>query len=240
MPAEPRAAAARRLLIVEDDAALALALRDGFQYQGYAVSVASDGAEGLRLARQLDVDLVILDVMLPRMSGLEVCRELRALRDDVPILMLTARTQEADKVEGLRLGADDYVTKPFSFVELEARVEALLRRVARRVEPDVLRVGDLALDFKRLRATRAGAELELSAREFAILSCLLARRGEAVSREELLQRVWGYERLPFTRTVDMHIAKLRRKIERDPAEPELILTVHGRGYRFEAGRGRKE
>jgi two-component system alkaline phosphatase synthesis response regulator PhoP len=232
MPAEPGAAAARRLLIVEDDAALALALRDGFQYQGYAVSVASDGAEGLRLARQLDVDLVILDVMLPRMSGLEVCRELRALRDDVPILMLTARTQEADKVEGLRLGADDYVTKPFSFVELEARVEALLRRVARRVEPDVLRVGDLALDFRRLRATRGGVELELSAREFAILSCLLVRRGEVVSREELLQRVWGYERLPFTRTVDMHIAKLRRKIERDPAAPELILTVHGRGYRF--------
>jgi DNA-binding response OmpR family regulator len=232
MPAESAEAPARRLLIVEDDAAMALALRDGFQYQGYAVSVAADGAEGLRLARQLDVDLVILDVMLPRMSGLEICQQLRAMRHDVPILMLTARGQESDKVEGLRLGADDYVTKPFSFVELEARVEALLRRVSRRAEPELVRVGELELDFKRLRATRGGAELALSAREFAILACLIARRGEVVSREELLQRVWGYERLPFTRTVDMHIAKLRRKIERDPAAPELIETVHGRGYRF--------
>ena len=146
--------------------------------------------------------------------------------------MLTARSQESDKVQGLRLGADDYVTKPFSFVELVARVQALLRRTRRPQRPEGVRVGDLALDFRRLEATRGGAPLELSAREFAILACLISRRGEVVSREQLLQVVWGYERLPLTRTVDMHIAKLRRKIERDAAAPELIVTVHGTGYRF--------
>jgi two-component system alkaline phosphatase synthesis response regulator PhoP len=232
-PGAEGAAAARRVLIVEDDPAMALALQDGFRFEGYAVLMAADGAEGLRLAQRSEVDLVVLDLMLPRLDGLEVCRQLRAARSEVPILMLTARSQESDKVQGLRLGADDYVTKPFSFGELMARVEALLRRSRRPGEPRSARFGDVEVDFQRLRATRDGVPLELSPREFALLACLIARRGEVVSREQILQVVWGYERLPFTRTVDMHIAKLRRKIEPDPAEPTLIVTVHGAGYRFE-------
>jgi two-component system alkaline phosphatase synthesis response regulator PhoP len=231
-PGAEGAAAARRVLIVEDDPAMALALQDGFRFEGYAVLMAADGAEGLRLAQRSEVDLVVLDLMLPRLDGLEVCRQLRAARSELPILMLTARSQESDKVQGLRLGADDYVTKPFSFGELMARVEALLRRSRRPGAPRSARFGDVEVDFQGLRATRAGAPLELSPREFALLACLIARRGEVVSREQILQVVWGYERLPFTRTVDMHIAKLRRKIEPDPAEPTLIVTVHGAGYRF--------
>jgi len=227
--AEPRRL---RVLVVEDDPAMALALRDGFEFEGHSVLLASDGAEGMRLASQAELDLVVLDVMLPKLSGLEVCRQLRAARSDVPILLLTARTQESEKVEGFRLGADDYVTKPFSFVELMARGEALVRRARRREEPASLHFGDVALDFRRLQATRGGAPLDLSPREFAILAFLAARPGEVVTREQLLQVVWGYERLPTTRTVDMHIAKLRRKIEPDPAEPRYVRTVHGRGYRF--------
>jgi len=216
-----------RVLIVEDDPAMAIALRDGFAYDGHAVLHAADGAEGLRLAAMGEVDLVILDVMLPRLSGLEICRQLRAAGNDVPIIMLTARGQESDKVQGLALGADDYVTKPFSFLELMARVQAVLRRTSRAEAPQTVTFGELTLDFKRLRATRAGASIELSAREFAILACLIARRGEVVSREHLLQTVWGYQSSIITRTVDMHIAKLRRKIG-----PELIVTVQRAGYRF--------
>jgi two-component system alkaline phosphatase synthesis response regulator PhoP len=223
---------APRVLVVEDDPAMALALRDGLASEGYAVTVASDGEEGLGLALRGAVDLVLLDVMLPRMSGLELCRRLRDAGSEVPILMLTARSQEGDKVQGLRLGADDYVTKPFSFVELVARAEALLRRTRRPAEPETVRFGDVEIDFRRLRATRAGAPLDLAPREYAILACLLARRGEVVTREQLLQVAWGYERPPLTRTVDMHVAKLRRKIERDPAAPEWIVTVHRVGYRF--------
>jgi two-component system alkaline phosphatase synthesis response regulator PhoP len=225
---------AARVLVVEDDPAMALALRDGFEFEGHEVVVAADGESGLQLARHTRFDVIILDVMLPRQSGLEICRALRAARDEVPILMLSARGQESDKVQGLDLGADDYVTKPFGFAELSARVQALLRRARRTERPDVVTFGDIALDFRTLRATRGDAPLELSAREFAILGCLLAQRGEVVSREQLLRVAWGYETVPFTRTVDMHIAKLRRKIEPDPAAPSFIVTVPRAGYRFEA------
>ena len=221
-----------KVLIVEDDQAMAVALRDGFEYEGYAVSVANDGDEGLRLARAGGTDLIVLDVMLPRISGLEICQQLRAASDDVPIILLTARSQEADKVQGLRLGADDYLTKPFAFDELVARVEAVLRRTQPRDDAEQLRFGEIAVDFPRLRATRAGAPLDLSPREFAILACLAAHRGEVVTRERLLQEVWGYESRTVTRTVDMHIAKLRRKIEASPDSPEHIVTVHGSGYRL--------
>ena len=221
-----------RVLVVEDDPAMARALRDGFEYEGYAVRVAADGETGLELAREPGLDLIVLDVMLPRMSGLEICQRLRAARDDVPIILLTARSQESDKVQGLRLGADDYVTKPFGFGELVARVEAVLRRAQDHPASELLRFGDVSVDFARLRATRAGEPLDLSPRELAILACLAARRGEVVTREQLLQEVWGYESLPVTRTVDMHIAKLRRKIEPAPNAPEYIVTVHGEGYRF--------
>ena len=221
-----------RVLVVEDDPAMARALRDGFEYEGYTVCVAADGGEGLRLAREAAVDLIVLDVMLPRMSGLEICQQLRSARDHVPIILVTARSQESDKVQGLRLGADDYVTKPFGFDELVARVEAVLRRAGSRPAPDLLRFGDVSVDFGRLRATRAGEPLDLSPREFALLACLAARRGEVVTREQLLHEVWGYEGRPVTRTVDMHVAKLRRKIEPAPNAPQHIVTVHGEGYRF--------
>jgi two-component system response regulator VicR len=236
MPSEESAgtvgAARLRVLIVEDDPAMAVALRDGFESEGCAVFLAADGVAGLTLARATPVDVVILDLMLPKLNGLEVCARLREARADVPIIMLTARGQESDKVQGLSVGADDYVTKPFSFLELLARVHAVRRRAHRPTPSSTYSFGDVTLDFTHLRATRAGNPLELSPREFAILECLIGRRGDVVSREELLQRVWGYERLPFTRTVDMHIAKLRRKIEPTPSAPRYIATIHGIGYRF--------
>jgi two-component system alkaline phosphatase synthesis response regulator PhoP len=221
-----------RVLLVEDDPAMAVALRDGFAYEGCSVEVAADGAAGLQLAQDGSADLIILDLMLPKLSGLELCTQLRAAGNDVPIIMLTARGQEADKLQGLSLGADDYVTKPFSFLELLARARAVLRRTRRPAPLDSYARGDLHLDFRHLRGSRDGQPLDLSPREFAILACLIARRGEVVTREELLHQVWGYRHPPFTRTVDMHIAKLRRKIEPSSGAPELIVTIHGVGYKF--------
>ncbi|MGH7818988.1 MAG: response regulator transcription factor, partial [Candidatus Binatia bacterium] len=212
------------VLVVEDDPAMAVALRDGFHYEGYAVEVAHDGDSALRRASELAPDLIVLDVMLPKMSGLDVCRRLRSLGNTVPIILLTARGQEIDKVQGLKLGADDYVTKPFGFLELMARVEALLRRTRPRPAPEGYAFGDVTVDFRRREASRAGAALELSARELALLEYLIVHRGEVVTREQLLRAVWGYETLPLTRTVDVHVAKLRRKIEPDPVEPSFIVT----------------
>jgi DNA-binding response OmpR family regulator len=223
-----------RVLVVEDDEAMAVALRDGFAYEGYEVSVARDGEAGLALAREQPPDLMILDVMLPRMNGLEVCKLLRGEGSELPIIMLTARGQEIDKVLGLKLGADDYVTKPFSFMELMARVEAVLRRVrpGGRTQQAAQRFGDVTVDLARHEASKGGQALELSPREFRLLGYLLERRGEVVSREELLDAVWGYDSIPFTRTVDTHIAKLRKKIEDDPADPRHIITVHRLGYKL--------
>ena len=223
-----------RVLVVEDDEAMAVALRDGFVYEGYEVTVARDGEAGLALAREQPPDLMILDVMLPRMNGLEVCKLLRGEGSELPIIMLTARGQEIDKVLGLELGADDYVTKPFSFMELMARVEAVLRRVrpGGRTQQAAQRFGDVTVDLARHEASKGGVPLELSPREFRLLGYLLERRGEVVSREELLDAVWGYDSIPFTRTVDTHIAKLRKKIEDDPADPRHIITVHRLGYKL--------
>lgn len=223
----------RRVLIVEDDPAMAVALRDGFAYEGYTVLVAEDGATGLRLASEKDVDLIILDVMLPTLSGFDLCQRLRSAGRNVPVIMVTARGQEVDKVLGLKLGADDYVTKPFSFVELMARVEAVLRRAGKPAEAiESYQFGDVTLDFGKLAAAKGSNPLELSHREFAILQYLIAHRGEVVTREQLLQTVWGYESSPLTRTVDMHVAKLRQKIEDTPGDPRSIITVHGVGYKF--------
>ncbi len=222
-----------RVLIVEDDQAMAVALRDGFEYEGYSVQVARDGAHGLKIASEKEVDLIILDVMLPRMSGFDVCKQLRSEGRDTPIIMLTARGQEIDKVVGLKIGADDYVTKPFSFMELIARVEALMRRAHRQPEaPEEFRFGDVVVNFKRFEVTREGTLLELSAREFNILKYFIERRGEVVTRDQLLDSVWGYGSFPLTRTVDMHIAKLRQKIEEKPHDPRHIVTVHRVGYKF--------
>lgn len=222
-----------RVLIIEDDPTMAVALRDGFQFEGYDVLEASDGVVGLQLASEQQPDLIILDIMLPQLSGLDVCQQLRSQGYSMPIIMLTARGQEEDKVRGLKLGADDYVTKPFSFVELMARVEAVLRRASRPTEKiEHYQFGNITLDFKRVRATKGHAVLDLSPREFDIMRYFIEHRGEVVTRDQLLDAVWGYQNFPFTRTVDMHIAKLRKKIEDTPSDPRYIITVHRIGYKF--------
>ena len=223
-----------RVLIIEDDAAMAVALRDGFRYEGYDVAVANDGVTGLELAREDPPDLLILDVMLPRMNGHDVCRELRQAGSQLPIIMLTARGQEIDKVLGLKLGADDYVTKPFGFLELMARAEALLRRTGPRETADggECRFGDVTVDFDRGQAHKSGEELILTPRELRLLRYFVEHRGRVVTREELLDAVWDYDSPPLTRTVDMHVAKLRKKIEDNPADPRHIVTVHRVGYKF--------
>ena len=194
---------------------------------------ARDGATGLRLAGEKSPDLVILDVMLPRVSGLDVCRQLRGAGNNTPIIMLTARGQEIDKVLGLKTGADDYVTKPFSFLELMARVEAVLRRASKPAEQvESAEFGDVEVNFRTFEATKAGRALELSPREFKMMKYFVEHRGEVVSRDQLLDHVWGYDGLPLTRTVDMHIAKLRQKIEDTPGDPRHIITVHRVGYKF--------
>jgi len=223
----------RKVLVVEDDDAMAVALRDGFQFEGYEVTLARDGLEGLRHAERSDPDLMVLDVMLPKLSGFDVCKRVRGNGGKVPIIMLTARGQEIDKVMGLRLGADDYVTKPFSFMELLARVEAVLRRAdGGGTGPGCYSFGEVTVDFGRHEATRGGERLELSPREFDLLAYFVRRRGEVVSRDQLLDAVWGYTAIPFTRTVDTHIAKLRKKIEAVPGNPRHLLTVHRMGYKF--------
>jgi DNA-binding response OmpR family regulator len=223
----------RKVLIVEDDQAMAVALRDGFSYEGFAVEVARDGQTGLRMASRKGLDLVILDVMLPQVSGLDICKQLRSEGNSTPIIMLTARGQEIDKVLGLKTGADDYVTKPFSFLELMARVEAVLRRATRPAETiERVQFGDIELCFRNFEATKGGRPLELSPREFKIMKYFVEHRGEVVSRDQLLDAVWGYDCLPLTRTVDMHIAKLRQKIEETPGNPRHIITVHRVGYKF--------
>ncbi|MFN7927350.1 MAG: response regulator transcription factor [Blastocatellia bacterium] len=223
----------KKVLVIEDDTAMAIALRDGFQYKGYAVQVARDGAAGLQMATEADFDLLILDVMLPRLSGLDVCKQLRNAGHHVPIIMLTARGQEMDKVVGLEIGADDYVTKPFSFMELLARVEAILRR-GRSLLPtgDAEQFGDVVINFKQMTATKNGVPLNLTPREFRTLKFFLKHRHEVVTRDQLLDAVWGSESMPLSRAVDMHIAKLRRKIEGEGAPHTYLITVHGVGYKF--------
>ena len=222
-----------KVLIVEDDDSMVAALRDGFEYERYTVSLARDGEAGLRQASANAPDLIILDVMLPKMSGLDVCREIRKAGNTVPIIMLTARGQEIDKVLGLKLGADDYVTKPFGFLELMARVEAVLRRATGRpVQVESFEFGGIKADFKRGEVRRNGKLLDLSAREVRLLQYFIEHRGEVVSRDQLLDAVWDYDSAPLTRTVDMHVAKLRKKIEDKAAQPRYLVTVHGQGYKF--------
>ncbi len=221
-----------RILIVEDDPAMSVALRDGFEFEKYSVEMAADGEEGLRLATRGDHDLLILDVMLPKKSGLDVCKELRRNGSQTPIIMLTARGQEIDKIVGLKLGADDYVTKPFSFMELLARVEAVLRRASRAAAGDEYAFGDVTLDFRTYQATKAALAIELTPREFRILRYFIDHADEVVTRESLLNHVWGYDSSAFTRTVDTHMARLRQKIENVPGEPRHLITVHRVGYKF--------
>jgi len=224
---------AGKILIVEDEPDMVLGLKDNFEFEGYEVVTAADGMAGLERARTQKPDLVILDIMLPKLSGLEVCKTLRGEGSLTPIIMLTARGQEIDKVVGLELGADDYVTKPFSIRELLARVRAILRRTEggkKRLQR--YNFSDVELDFEAYRAKKGGAALELSPREFELLRYLIERKGETVSRDKLLEDVWGYESYPSTRTVDTHIAKLRAKIGDSGSDPRYILTIHGTGYKF--------
>jgi DNA-binding response OmpR family regulator len=222
-----------KVLIVEDDDAMAIALTDGFRYEGYEVVAARDGEAGLALARSAAPDLMVLDVMLPKLSGLDVCKALRAEGSSVPIIMLTARGQEIDKVLGLKLGADDYVTKPFGFMELVARAEAVLRRSGNAGRPiSSYRFGDVSVDFKKGELRRKNVLVDVTARELRLLEFFIAHRGEVVARERLLDQVWDYDATPLTRTVDMHVAKLRKKIEDDPSDPKFLVTVHRMGYKF--------
>ena len=223
------------ILVVEDDPAILRGLADNLRFESYEVLTAEDGESGYKLLAEKKPDLLILDLMLPRMSGYEVCRKARAAGITTPIMMLTARGEEADRVLGLDLGADDYVSKPFSIRELLARVRAILRRAQPAAAlPDELRFGDVEVDFRSYEARKGGSPLEMTPKEFQVLRLLAARSGEVMTRDELLNEVWGYENYPTTRTVDNHVATLRAKIELDPANPKHLRTVHGVGYKFVA------
>ena len=222
-----------RILVVEDDPAILRGLADNLRLESHDVLTATDGEAALRLIQQQRPDLVILDLMLPKLDGYEVCRRVR--RDDLAtaILILTARGEEADRVLGLDLGADDYMSKPFSLRELLARVRAILRRTGGGAKlPEELRFDDVTVDFQRYEAWKDNAPLQLTRKEFGTLQLLAARAGEVVRREELLREVWGYKRFPTTRTVDNHISSLRAKLEADPSRPCHLLTVRGVGYKF--------
>lgn len=223
-----------RILIVEDELPMRTALRDCLVAEGYRVLACADGQAGLRRAAEEKPDLLLLDVMLPRLDGFALCAELRRLSLIMPVLMLTAKGQIEDRVTGLDSGADDYLVKPFSSEELLARVRALLRRVRRQTRaPLTLEVGDVTVDFAQQRARKGHAELHLTAKEFAMLRLLAECAGEAISRERFLDVVWGYTAFPTTRTVDNHMASLRAKLEPDPEHPRYLHTVHGVGYRLE-------
>jgi DNA-binding response OmpR family regulator len=220
------------ILLVEDEQALRTALEVRLRAEGYVVDTAADGDEGLQKATDLPFDLIILDVMLPFRSGLDVCRGVRQQGMATPILMLTVRDQTVDKVVGLNLGADDYMTKPFESAELIARIQALLRRVPTRTGQGIRQFGSIRVDVRRAEVTRDGKQIYLTSREFQLLCYLMDRTGSTVPRTELLRSLWGYEAGAFTRTVDTHVASLRQKLENNPGRPELILTTPGVGYKF--------
>ncbi|MDZ7722382.1 MAG: response regulator transcription factor [candidate division KSB1 bacterium] len=222
------------ILVVEDEQDMALGLKDNFEFDDYKVSIAYDGEAGLKMALEQKPDLIILDIMLPKLSGMDVCKELRNKGLQIPIIMLTARGQELDRVLGLELGADDYITKPFSIRELLARVKAVLRRSQKSKEREhFFQFGKLFVDFEHYNAqNEKGDEVEMTFKEFEILKFFVENTGRTVSRDELLDKVWGYEIYPTSRTVDNHIVKLRKKIEDDPMHPKHIITVYGIGYKY--------
>ena len=222
-----------RILVVEDEPGIALGLEDDLKMEGYEVEVVGDGVAASRRAREAGFDLILLDVMLPGKDGFEVCRELRRAGLRTPILMLTAKAQEAEKVMGLELGADDYVTKPFGSRELRARIKALLRRAGGEQEAECYRFGDVEVDFRRGELRRNGKAVELTPIEFKLLGVFIRARGRVLSRDQLMDSAWGSETFAAARVVDNHIANLRRKIEPDPAEPRYLVNVRGLGYRFD-------
>jgi DNA-binding response OmpR family regulator len=223
----------QKILIVEDEKDMVTGLRFNLEARDYSVIAAYDGEEGYQKALEERPDLVILDLMLPKRNGYEVCKSLKREIPELPIIILTAKSQEAEIVTGLEFGADDYITKPFSVLELLARIKAVLRRVQLGVKvPEVYRSGDLEINFRNNSTLKKGKPLSLSPREYEILKYFIEKKGEIISREDLLNQVWGYDSFPNTRTVDAHIAKLRQKIEDKPSNPKLIITFHGIGYKF--------
>ncbi len=236
-----------RILIVEDEEAIRVGLVDLLEIEGYDIDVAVDGEQAMEKVRQRQPDLVILDLMLPKASGYDVCRYIRKTYPQIFILMLTAKTEEINKIQGLEMGADDYVTKPFSVFELMARIKSMLRRIAHErapvgAGPDILEFDDVRIDFRKYEAFKSGAPMELSAKEFQILKYFSTRKGEVVTREDLLQAIWGYsiENMPTTRTVDNQIVKLRQKIEKDTENPAVIKSVRGVGYKFDPPEAKSE
>lgn len=227
----------KKILIIEDEKELISGLKLNLDFEGYDVIWALDGEEGLNKALKEAPDLILLDIMLPKKDGLEVCRELRGQNVTIPIIMLTAKGEEVDKVVGLEIGADDYITKPFSVKELLARVKAHLRRERREEKdtPSVYRFDDVEIDFIHFKVKRKKKEFDLTSLEVEILKYFVAHRGEVVTREAMLNEIWGYERYPSTRTIDNHILKLRKKLQDDPAKAKYIFSVYGEGYRFMGG-----
>ena len=223
----------KSILIIEDDISILRGLKDNLEYEGYKVTTVTEGKKGLILALEKSFDLLLLDIMLPGLNGYEICRKVRNENPGLPIIMLTARGSEMDKVSGLDMGADDYITKPFSLPELLARIRVAFRRTKEESTiPEIYSFGNIRLDFKKLQAYAGDKEIFFSAREFALIQYLISHEGEAVHRHDLLNEVWGYEAMPTTRTVDNFILDLRKKLEEDPSKPKHILSVRGIGYRF--------
>jgi DNA-binding response OmpR family regulator len=223
----------KTILVIEDDISILRGLKDNLEYEGYAAIAETNGEKGLLLALKEKPDLILLDIMLPGMNGYEICRKLKKEKPELPIIMITARGSEIDKVSGLDIGADDYITKPFSIPELMARIRAVLRRTSQDKDtPEQYSFGKIILDFKRLKAYRENEEIKLSGKEFAIMEYFIQHEGEAVHRHDLLNEVWGYEVLPTTRTIDNFILDLRKKLEENPSKPKHIESVRDIGYRF--------
>lgn len=232
-PMKERAMKAKRILIIEDDKYILRGLEDNLSIEGYQIEKTIDGRQGLHMALHNPPDLILLDIMLPGMNGYDICREVKGRNPAQAIIMLTAKGQEVDKVVGLNLGADDYVTKPFGVPELLARIRAVLRRATPdQTIPDTFSFGSVYLDFKKFESTVNGEPIHLSAREFHILKYMISRKGEVVHRHDLLDEVWGYEHYPSTRTVDTHILELRKKLEPEPSNPKHIISIRGIGYKF--------
>jgi len=227
----------KTVLVIEDEKPILKGLMDNLKEEGFTVMGESLGKNGLTTALREDIDLILLDLMLPDMSGLEICKEIKKKKISVPVIMLTAKSKESDKILGLELGADDYITKPFSINEVFARIRAVLRRVAihdkaKKEKLDSFEFDDIKINFVKLEAVRGKRKLRLSKREYEVLEYLIKRRGEVVTRNDLLDVVWGYDTFPTTRTVDNFIARIRKQLEKKPAKPQYILSIRGAGYRF--------
>jgi DNA-binding response OmpR family regulator len=223
----------KQILVVEDDLSILMGLNDNLTAEGYDVLTASNGLEGLKMASEIMIDLLILDIMLPGVNGFEICKKIKTIKSQLPVLMLTARGSEMDKIAGLDYGADDYMTKPFSISELFARVRAILRRAyPQNNSLDTFTFGNVKIDFKKMEAFVEDLKIKLSRKEFAIMEYFIHHEGEVVHRHDLLNEVWGYDRIPTTRTVDNFILDIRKKIEKVPSDPKHIVSVSGVGYRF--------